>query len=268
MPEYKCDVCKFVCKRPVQLKDHFNTTKHKANMYEQMPTSSPDTDVSFQKIMSYITELQMKVGILENKLKEKEDTIKSGICNKNSHCNITNNTIQNNINIHIQTFPFGRENWSYISDREMYHIMSGVNSCIPSMVEKLHFNVNHPENHNIRIQNKAKSEVKVFDGQIWRTQDKNATVDQLINKIRGRFDDYEDRFLAEATRGISFQWGNYWGDMTNSKKHKEMRKKVIGTIHDCQDIMRSSKHILQLPCNEERGHKDIRVNVSNEDSCD
>ena len=33
----------------------------------------------------------------------------------------------------------------------MFKIMGGVNSCIPAIVERLHFDVEHPENHNIKI---------------------------------------------------------------------------------------------------------------------
>ena len=184
---------------------------------------------------------------LEERLLETESHTGSSVSSQtnqqNNNCTVNN--IQNNININLSPHAFGRENWSYLSDKEIFRIMSGVNSCIPSLVEKLHFDVNHPENHNIKIQNKSKSELKVFDGHMWRTQDKNATVDELINNIRGKFDDYEDTFLSHTSKGIGFQWENYWHEMKQPKKQKEMRKKVIGTISDCQDMIQAQSQKLR-----------------------
>ena len=39
MPEYKCEVCNFVCIRPGAYKEHLKSTKHKANMYESSISS-------------------------------------------------------------------------------------------------------------------------------------------------------------------------------------------------------------------------------------
>ena len=126
----------------------------------------------------------------------------------------------------------------------MFKIMGGVNSCIPAIVERLHFDVEHPENHNIKIQNKNRPEIKVFDGKMWRTQDRNNTVDEMIENIRGKLDDYEDKFLQTSSSGLSFKWENYWKEMEEAKQKKELRKKVIGRINDCQEHMIKQDMIL------------------------
>lgn len=249
MPEYKCELCNFCCKRPSQLKEHFKTQKHKANMFNKEPDSAVQLQENqLQTIMNHIVELQSKVHFLEQALLSNNcDKYATETGQQNTNCQVTNNTIQNNININVSAptinsdspYAFGQEDWSYITDKEMKKIMSGVNSCVPTLVEKLHFDSKHPENHNIKIQNKSRSEIKVFDGNMWRTQDKNTTVDELINNIRGRLDDHEENFLTEASSAVSHQWERYWNDM-NAKKQREVRKKVIGTIHDCQENLKSA----------------------------
>lgn len=249
MPEYRCDICKFCCKRPSQLRDHFKTQKHKTNMFKDASNTECLQETQLETIMNHIVELQSKVHFLEQAILtnvNSADKYNTESGQLNTNCQVTNNTIQNNINISVSApstntespYAFGQEDWSYITDKEMKKIMSGVNSCVPTLVEKLHFDAKHPENHNIKIQNKSRSEIKVFDGNMWRTQDKNTTVDELINNIRGRLDDHEETFLTDASSAVSHQWDKYWSDM-NSKKQREVRKKVIGTIHDCQESLKS-----------------------------
>tara|TARA_B100000902_G_scaffold399940_1_gene473814 strand:- start:6798 stop:7535 length:738 start_codon:yes stop_codon:yes gene_type:complete len=241
MPEYKCELCDFYCQRPGQLRRHNESDRHKANMLPIIENEL--TQVKIQQLeqvqtqQDTIEDLLKRVQLLEDRLQPRNNQ-------QNNNCTV-NNT-QNNININLQlsTTPFGQENWGYISDKEMLKIMGGVNSCIPTIVERLHFDTEHPENHNIRIQNKARSEIKVFDGKMWRTQDRNNTVDEMIENIRGRLDDYEDKFLTESSSGLSFKWENYWKEMDEAKKKKELRKKVIGRINDCQEHM--TKHDMIL----------------------
>ena len=240
--KYKCEVCKFECERPAHLRRHISSTKHKSNVYDKMcgdnfASKSNDNEViqklelQEQRAMIYI--LQERIANLEQKMNENGIVTNHNITNNN----VTNHNVTNTINISLSPHEFGREDWSYISDNEILQIMSGVNTCIPNIVQRLHFDIKHPENHNIKIQNKSRPEIKIFDGEMWITQDKNTTIDFLINNIRGRLDDYEEKFLEKTSSVRHSLWTEYWQDMNEDKrKQKEVRNKIIGTIQDCQEI--------------------------------
>lgn len=236
MPEYKCELCNFYCQRPGQLKRHIESDRHKANILPIIENELKEMKIQQEELLN-------RVKLLEDRLQPTKSQQNNNNCTVNNVSNF-NNT-QNNINInYFSTTAFGQENWTYISEAEMFKIMGGANSCIPAIVERLHFDVEHPENHNIKIQNKNRPEIKVFDGKMWRTQDRNNTVDEMIENIRGKLDDYEDKFLQTSSSGLSFKWENYWKEMEEAKQKKELRKKVIGRINDCQEHMIKQDMIL------------------------
>ena len=158
MPEYKCELCNFYCQRPGQLKRHIESDRHKANI---LPI-----------IENELKEMKMQQEELLNRVKLLEDRLQPTKSQQNNNCTVNNvsnfNNTQNNINInYFSTTAFGQENWTYISEAEMFKIMGGVNSCIPAIVERLHFDVEHPENHNIKITNKKEPYIKVRKNDKW-----------------------------------------------------------------------------------------------------
>jgi hypothetical protein len=66
---------------------------------------------------------------------------------------------QNNIIINC----FGNENLDYITDKVILHCMEKIYGSIPLLIEKIHFDPEHPENHNVFIPNKKLSHAKIMN---------------------------------------------------------------------------------------------------------
>ena len=49
---------------------------------------------------------------------------------------------------------FGEENLDYITEKIYKKLLAYPSSSIPKLIKKIHFNPNHPENHNVRIRDK------------------------------------------------------------------------------------------------------------------
>ena len=49
---------------------------------------------------------------------------------------------------------FGKENVEYLDDKTIAACIERVYKSIPAILEKIHFDPKHPENHNIKITNK------------------------------------------------------------------------------------------------------------------
>ncbi len=89
-------------------------------------------------------------------IESRDLTITNNIQNNNINNinnNIQNNTnnIQNNINVQVVVNPLGHENTNYISDDFMLDCIKKKVDGLTQFILKKHFDPNHPENHNIKI---------------------------------------------------------------------------------------------------------------------
>jgi hypothetical protein len=66
--------------------------------------------------------------------------------------NIENQTNNNTINIHINAF--GKENTDYLDDQAIVECIDRIFNSVPAILKRIHFDPDHPENHNIKITNK------------------------------------------------------------------------------------------------------------------
>ena len=98
--------------------------------------------------------------------------------------NVTNNNVnidtQNN-NVTININAFGNENLDYITDKVIVKCIGRVYNSIPVLIEKIHFDPKHPENHNIKITNRKLPYASVMtENNKWKTIDNNDAIDKMV----------------------------------------------------------------------------------------
>lgn len=123
-------------------------------------------------------DLQKENEELRKKIEDlKKNTTTTNI-EKNVNNTINNIETQNIININC----FGNENMDYITDKVILHCMSKIYGSIPLLIEKIHFDPEHPENNNIHIPNKKLPHAKIMNGKReWEiVQRKDAIEDMMI----------------------------------------------------------------------------------------
>ena len=107
--------------------------------------------------------------------------------------NTTNNQIDNstnNNNITININAFGNENTDYIDDKAILACIGRVYKSIPSLLEKIHFDPKHPENHNIKITNKKLPYASVMgNNKKWKMVDRKDAIDTMVNNSYNMLDD-------------------------------------------------------------------------------
>jgi hypothetical protein len=123
-----------------------------------------------------IKELRKEIELLKT---EKNATkIEKQIIEKQN--NTTNIENQNNI---ININCFGNENMDYITDKVILHCMSKIYGSIPLLIEKIHFDPEHPENNNIQIPNKKLPHAKILNGKReWEIVQKKDAIEDMITK--------------------------------------------------------------------------------------
>ena len=110
--------------------------------------------------------------------------------NNTTNNNITNNTINNNqkkiIHQHIQINAFGNENYDYLLDenQRLKKMLVQKDAFMQNIIEAVHFDEEHPENHNIMMTNLQSKHVLIHDGTKFVKALKEPTFNKLIQSKR------------------------------------------------------------------------------------
>jgi hypothetical protein len=133
--------------------------------------------------------LYEKIKKLEQENKRLQDELDKLKCS-GSVSNVSNSTVNsNNIVLNIQLTPY---NDPKIENVEKYYkeAIKKMFLSVPTLIERIHFNKDLPENHNILINNFRTKIAKVFDGNKWKTIDEDELIKELINTNELALEDF------------------------------------------------------------------------------
>ncbi len=91
------------------------------------------------------------------------------------------NTTINTTNNHIKINSYGSEDLSHITTNMKTDYLKIPYGAIPKMIKDIHFNIEKPENTNIKITNKKEKFIKVFENGKWNYKNKKDTIEDLID---------------------------------------------------------------------------------------
>lgn len=118
-----------------------------------------------------------EVAILKERIADLEEKLKSRPLTSNT-VNIENQSIQQNFIINVKNF--GNENMDYLSHEFLTSCLIS-NNIVP-LIESIHFDAEHPENHNIKMKSLRYDLMEQYVDGKWIVTDKEETLDELINK--------------------------------------------------------------------------------------
>lgn len=123
-------------------------------------------------------ELTKEVEDLKNNKNNTQNNTQNNTKIQNQTVQNQNNQTNNNIIINC----FGNENMDYITDKVILHCMDKIYGSIPLLIEKIHFDPDHPENHNIQIPNKKIPQAKISNSKkVWQFVQKKNVIDNMID---------------------------------------------------------------------------------------
>ena len=192
-PTFVCDACgKKYCHRQ-------SLRTHKMSCTEVSVTVAPITLTSIQE------NLELKIDEMKQAFEKERQEMKAQIAmlldkhagttttTTNTTTTNSNNTSNTNIetqNINININAFGNENTDYLDDKAILACIGRVYNSIPSLLEKIHFDPKHPENHNIKITNRKLPYASVMgNNQKWKTVDRKDAIDTMVNNSYNILDD-------------------------------------------------------------------------------
>lgn len=190
VPHYECGVCGKAYYHRQSLHVHKRLCK-------QVITASPSVTEIIEELKNTVME-ERKINQTERELHqlEREQYLKvhnelrsqitlllekhAGTTNNNNNTTNNNSKIGTQ-NITININAFGSENTDYIDDKAIMACIGRVYKSIPSLLEKIHFDPKHPENHNIKITNKKLPYASVMgNNKKWKTVDRKDAIESMV----------------------------------------------------------------------------------------
>jgi hypothetical protein len=121
--------------------------------------------------------LQAQINELRGELQKQKE---SSQASTNTSIINNNTTINNTYNIQLNNF--GQENMSCLTPELLTYCLSNPKKGMSSLIEKIHYNKDYPENHNLRCKSLKNNIFERFVDTQWTLCDASNTLDELIKK--------------------------------------------------------------------------------------
>lgn len=144
---------------------------HRSNMYTHKKTCKSKT--------SDYDELKAEVEELRKMLSEKSHTTNNTTTNV-----ITNNTTNITNNITIVLNDFGKEDTTHIeSNKEFLDncMKELLTNAIRSVIDKIYFDEDHPENRTVLMKNFKLNQLMVYDNGQWKQRHTSETIPKMLH---------------------------------------------------------------------------------------
>ena len=251
---YKCDTCMFSSKIKTHYNRHLKTNKHITNVGNSlipMVKTQKDPEKT-QKDPPFFCDYcnlnfssyphkrrhelhrckdnssikDQKINKLEKEKKKLETKIEKMM---NKMCTINNTTNNNTQNIVIVN-NYGKENTDYLTAEKIAKLLDRPYDSIQDLIKMLHFNADHPENHNVKITNKKEQFALVWNDPIWELRKKKSVVKDMVDKGYMMIDTTHDEVSYDTNKTnkkyVKFQ-DNYEDDSTNIKDKIEEEAEIV-----------------------------------------
>ena len=231
-------ICNY-CGKEFSRKD--NLTRH-INEYCKV---KKENDKKMDALMERLIKIEENNKRLEESDKKNAEKIAKLEEENSNYKKIINNTQNigtlNNIGMQNITFKinaYGTENSSKITVNDYKRILGRGMNSVPAFVEKLHFDKNVPENHNVYISNLRDEYVLMYDGKIWRLKNRDDALQQLYEDksdiLETKFEELLGR-LDEPTIKMFNRFLKIKDD--DEEKIKVIKKELKKTLYDNRKIV-------------------------------
>jgi len=91
-----------------------------------------------------------------------------------------NNNTQINNNVTVNILPYEQTDVSHLTDRDYQRAFNRASMCVPQILEKIHFDPEKPQNHNVYISSMNNKYIKLHNGERWNLRDRDETLEDLF----------------------------------------------------------------------------------------
>lgn len=241
---FTCNICNYTTKYKKDFIRHLNR-KNRCELEPNIVYNSKNTDSKYicnhcDKEFSRKDSLKRhlksrcKVNIMNNSKEDIKEKLEDMLVEMsemkkmilNQKCIVNETKINNNIIVN----NFGCENIDYLSENVLNNLLTYPKSSIPKLIKQIHFNPNHPENHNIRIKNKKLKYAEVKENNEWKLKHKRQVLDDLVDFGYIQLEEHRDNLQNEEMDSLLIKGFNkLMKGFTSSKKNimKDVELEVL-----------------------------------------
>ena len=168
----------------------------------------------------------LKIRTLEKEKKKLEKQIIKMMDKVGTINNTTNNNTNNNTQNIIVVNNYGKENTDYLTVDKIKALLDRPFDSVQELIKMLHFNSEHPENHNVKITNKKEPYALVWNEPIWELRKKTSVVKDIVDKGYLMIDTTHDSMDESNKKYINFQT-KFDDDETNIKEVIEEEAEIV-----------------------------------------
>ena len=188
--QHECKYCGKVYKYRSGLSKHIKYTCKK------------NKDEDFQELARLLNEKEKQLALKETKMEAEMKRMQKQIdklTNKLQIQNINQGIVQNGNNvINIQLLNHQDTDYSHLTPKDYINCIQDCNKCVKTLIEKVHFNANKPENMNIYLSNIKGKYLMIYKDNTWQIQDKKTQVDDLYDNnefvLEAWYDEYKEKY--------------------------------------------------------------------------
>lgn len=170
---YPCEVCgRFIINGTEQLhvcdkRGAYNKMIKTVKIMEEQNKVQHIEDA--QKIKDLEIKLNSVMSVLNGTVTNGTNVVGSTITGNSTNITGNDNTVTNKTvnNITIKLLAFGKENLSYLDEKQYTRLLNKCYGSVVNLTKKVHFNKDHPENHNIYINSLKDGYAMKYDGKKW-----------------------------------------------------------------------------------------------------
>lgn len=184
---YECKYCDKHFKHQSSLSKHIKySCKH--NKDEDLKELARLLNETIKDKDKELQNMQKQIDKLTNKLQ---------IQNVNNIMQVNLTNVNNAVN-NVYLLNYNNTDYSHLTERDYISCIKDCNHCIKTLIEKVHFNVEKPENMNIYISSIKGNYVMVYKDDSWQIQNKKDQVDDLYNYnevvLENWYDEYKEKY--------------------------------------------------------------------------
>jgi len=230
---YKCEFCNKIYVHNQSLFKHSKTCKEKkkedevkdsmVELVKLLNKQLNDQNVNFQK------ELTKRDEQLKKQNKQIDELIKkAGI-------NISTTNVMNNIKL----LSYSETDRSHLTDKDIIKCLKHSNFCIPHLIEKIHFDKNKPQNHNVYISNLKNKYIMIYDGNKWVCKDRDEQLMNLIDDNEGIFEYKIEEWIQDGNKfpKMMKKFNTYVGIKDNNMVINKIKDEIKLLLYNNRNIV-------------------------------
>ena len=153
-------------------------------------------DEDFKELARLLNEFKEE-SIKKDKEIEKMTRQIERLTNKLQIQNVTNNMNSHN-QYNIKILNYNKTDYSHLTENDYMKCIADCNKCVKTMIEKVHFNKDKPENMNIYISSIKGNYVMMFKDNQWQIVNRKESIDDIFDKnefeIETWYEEYKDKY--------------------------------------------------------------------------